>query len=239
MHLLNDTYKESNISSSLLDKKYITGIKDNRDELIKHYINDIETKYHSRYIQKKQQHSQAESNRPDESKNKKKPLTLFDKFLSPTEKKILRSEFPVDVSDESPQFITVNGQTGQWLNRKETTQWKGDLPLKEYTINQCSDPIVVHKKCKETVKYTQQLAVRYLKPSTPEPPGDIVITVKKNRAAPPAPPIILRQMPVRQPTPPPIVIREAPPEVPQAKRKEIRISGKKLPPPPRKVNIIL
>jgi len=54
----------------------------------------------------------------------------------------------------------------------------------------------------------------------------------------PAPPLIIRQQPARPPTPEPLVVREAPPRPPHAVgSKRITISGKRLPPPPRKVVI--
>ena len=55
---------------------------------------------------------------------------------------------------------------------------------------------------------------------------------------PPAPPLVIRQQPARPATPEPLVIREAPPQPPeQVGPKIITISGKRLPPPPRKVVI--
>lgn len=231
--VLEETYYEkSNHSTSLLDKGYITGIKDNRARLINHYISDIENKYHKRYLQKKvHQRRKKESSIRELSDGKK------EMGLSQIEQQILRSRnHPVEISEKSTDTITINGETGRWLNKEESAKWKGDVPLNEYTINHCLRPLVVHKKLKETVEYTQQLAVRYLKPITPDPPGDIVITVNRAKASPPAPPIILRQAPPRQPTPPPIIIREAPPKISQTNRVAITISGKKLPPPPRKVS---
>ena len=54
----------------------------------------------------------------------------------------------------------------------------------------------------------------------------------------PAPPLIIRQQPARAATPEPLVIREAPPEPPApVGPKRITISGKRIPPPPRKVVI--
>jgi len=54
----------------------------------------------------------------------------------------------------------------------------------------------------------------------------------------PAPPLIIRQQPARPATPEPLVVREAPPQPPaQVGRKVITISGKRIPPPPRKVVI--
>ena len=55
---------------------------------------------------------------------------------------------------------------------------------------------------------------------------------------PPPPPLIIRQHPIRARTPSPLIIREKPPnEPPLIGRKIITISGKKCPPPPRKVII--
>lgn len=54
----------------------------------------------------------------------------------------------------------------------------------------------------------------------------------------PAPPLIIRQQPARPTTPEPLIVREAPPIPPQAiGSKRITISGKRIPPPPRKVVI--
>jgi len=54
----------------------------------------------------------------------------------------------------------------------------------------------------------------------------------------PAPPLVIRQQPPRPQTPEPLVLREAPPQPPvQVGRKIITISGKRIPPPPRKVII--
>jgi len=65
-----------------------------------------------------------------------------------------------------------------------------------------------------------------------------VITQQPNFTTGPAPPLIIRQQPPRPETPEPLVIREAPPEPPAPIGiKKITISGKQLPPPPRKVII--
>ena len=58
------------------------------------------------------------------------------------------------------------------------------------------------------------------------------------RRATPPPPLIIRQQPIRPRTPSPLIIREKPPNAPPlVGRKIITISGKKCPPPPRKVII--
>ncbi len=94
------------------------------------------------------------------------------------------------------------------------------------------------KRIDRSIEYVQELAIRYLRPPTPPAPGDIVITMEANVATGPAPPLIIRQQPARASTPEPLVVREAPPQPPPAVgTKRITISGKRLPPPPRKVII--
>jgi hypothetical protein len=84
----------------------------------------------------------------------------------------------------------------------------------------------------------QEIAIRYLRPPTPPPPGEILINQECNTLTPPAPPLIVRQQPPRPDTPEPLVVREAPPAPPEpVGKKVITISGKRLPPPPRKVVI--
>jgi hypothetical protein len=80
--------------------------------------------------------------------------------------------------------------------------------------------------------------IRYLRPPTPPAPGEIVIKQEANILTQPAPPLVIRQQPPRPVTPEPLIIREAPPPAPlPVGRKLITISGKRIPPPPRKVVI--
>lgn len=44
-----------------------------------------------------------------------------------------------------------------------------------YPINVDPQPQIVHRRSEQKLQYTQEVAVRYLKPSTPQPPGDIII----------------------------------------------------------------
>lgn len=114
----------------------------------------------------------------------------------------------------------------------------GPIPIEQYIINEDQYPEVINKQSTQTLQYVQELAIRYLRPPTPPPPGDIVITQEPNLRTAPAPPLIIRQQPARVETPEPLVIREEPPEPPAlVGRKVITISGKRLPPPPRKVII--
>jgi hypothetical protein len=156
--------------------------------------------------------------------------------LSDIETLILRANEPT-VFNESDE-IEVLGQRGIWLNKQEVINWRGLLPISEYKINEDANPEVITKRSLQKLEYIQELAVRYLRPPTPPAPGEIVITQERNILTQPAPPLIIRQQPARPKTPEPLVIREAPPLPPtKIGRKLITISGKRLPPPPRKVVI--
>jgi len=134
--------------------------------------------------------------------------------------------------------ISVFGNKGVWVNKAEVMNWRGDLSINEYVINEDANPEVIMKRVDRTIEYVQELAIRYLRPPTPPAPGDIVITMEANVVTGPAPPLIIRQQPARASTPEPLVVREAPPQPPPAVgTKRITISGKRLPPPPRKVII--
>ena len=109
------------------------------------------------------------------------------------------------------------------MNKKETEEWSGELPLDEYPLNEDENPEVIVKKSSEVLEYVQELAIRYLRPPTPAAPGEILITQEPDTQVGPAPPIIIRQHPPRPETPEPLVIREAPPAPPpHIDRKVIR-----------------
>ena len=157
-------------------------------------------------------------------------------YMSAIEAAILRSTVPIELNET--EEITIQGQRGIWANKNEVVNWRGEMPISAYTINEDNNPEVITKRTHQNIEYLQELAVRYLKPPTPPPPGEIVITQEANILTPPAPPLVIRQQPARPSTPEPLVIREAPPKPPlQVGRKVITISGKRLPPPPRKVVI--
>lgn len=114
--------------------------------------------------------------------------------------------------------------------------WSKQANLNEYELNQDLNPEIIKKSCFTNLELIQELCVRYLKPPTPPPAGEILIVQEQNKQTPPAPPLVVRQVPARPRTPQPLVVREAPPEAPKPQGvKLIRISGKHLPPPPRKV----
>ena len=96
----------------------------------------------------------------------------------------------------------------------------------------------MNKRPSQQIEFVQEMGIRYLKPPTPAPPGEILIRQSPNVLTGPAPPLIIRQPPLRPHTPEPLVIREAPPQPPpHLGPKHISIPGKRIPPPPRKVVI--
>jgi hypothetical protein len=162
--------------------------------------------------------------------------TLEASAFSQIEAAILSANRPIDISEN--EVITVNGQTGLWSNKSEVVNWRGAIPITDYVINEDQNPEVVRKRTDQVLQYEHEIAVRYLRPPTPPPPGEIHINLEKNIPTAPAPPLVIRQQPPRPETPTPLVIREAPPKPPsQIGQKMITISGKRIPPPPRKVVI--
>jgi len=156
--------------------------------------------------------------------------------FSQIEAAIMNATRPFEISET--ETITVAGQTGIWANRAEVSAWRGAIPISQYQINEDSNPEIISKRSDQALVYEQEVAVRYLRPPTPPPPGEILIRQEKNIPTPPAPPLVIRQQPPRPETPAPLVVREAPPRPPAAVgAKVITISGKRLPPPPRKVII--
>ncbi len=124
------------------------------------------------------------------------------------------------------------------MNKSEIINWKGDLALDNYDINDDPNPEIILKKPDYQLEYTQQYSIRYLRPPTPPSPSTIYITKQSDLPTNPAPPLIIRQQPLRVSTPKPIVLREHPPAPPKpVKPIYITIPGKRAPPPPRRVVI--
>lgn len=161
---------------------------------------------------------------------------IDESILSKTELKILRSNEPIDINET--EVVTVLGQTGVLINKEEIDEWKGDLNIADYVINEDRNPQIITKKLTKQTEYIQELCIQYLRPPTPPAPGELIINQENDIPTPPAPPLILRQQPLRAATPEPLILREAPPKPPTpVGRVKITISGKRLPPPPRKVVI--
>lgn len=107
-----------------------------------------------------------------------------------------------------------------------------------YKINFDPNPQIIRKQANDAVTYKQEVAVRYLRPPTPPPPGPLIIKEVRNPALPAAPPIVIRQRPPRPATPPPLIIRERPPQPPpQLAPKVVTKPLPPPPPPPRRVII--
>lgn len=151
------------------------------------------------------------------------------KYVSKIEQAILNSKEPLKLSEEDNEVISVLGHKGVWLNKNETLNWNGPKPLNEYKINQDNNPEIIKKYYDKPIEYKQDILVRYLKPPTPPPPGDIVIMHRPSHLGPSneqhkeLPPIIIRQQEARAPTPEPIVIREAPPPMPNENENVIKL----------------
>jgi hypothetical protein len=87
--------------------------------------------------------------------------------------RIVNSSVPLDVS--TTETVTVHGETGILANREDISNWNGPVALSEYPINEDPNPEIVHKKSDHQISYVQEVAIRYLKPPTPPPPGDVII----------------------------------------------------------------
>jgi hypothetical protein len=156
-------------------------------------------------------------------------------YFSEIENKIYKSTNPIDTNET--EEITINGYKGLWLNKSEILNWSGHLPISQYPINDDQNPKIVRKLSDKKCTYEQDIAIRYLRPPTPPPPGDILIKEELQVPDQPAPPLIIRQQPPRPITPPPLVIREAPPLPPTPVPRKVITIERKVPPPPRKVII--
>lgn len=181
--------------------------------------------------------------KPDFSNNglkKKSHLqTNYDnEGCSNIEKLIINSIEPVDKTEKDE--IELFGHYGKLLNNLEESEWKNEIPLKDYPLNLDPSPVIIVKKqSQKQIEQIQSLAIRYLKPPTPQIPGDIIIMQEASVLTDSAPPLIIRQQQLKTETPEPLIIREAPPQMPNYSRTNLNITlrGKKLSPPPRKVII--
>jgi len=155
-----------------------------------------------------------------------------------TEKILQSNSVPVDLTSCETEPITIQGHSGIWVNKSDERNWNSFVPINQYPVNDDYSPTVLRKTTNQQINYTQEYAIRYLRPPTPQQPGDILIVQDKAVLPPPAPPFVIRQQPPRPSTPEPLILREFPPKLPEVVQQQtIRVSGKKLPPPPRKVII--
>lgn len=159
-----------------------------------------------------------------------------EQILSDIELKILRSTVPLEF--DKLDDIRYKNRNFLLLNKHEIKNWNEKNNLEQYPVNEDSEPFLINKKPTNQLEYVQKLAIRYLRPPTPKSPYPIVIKQSADTCMPPAPPLVIRVKPSESKTPEPLIIREHPPQPPtKFDKKLITVSGKKLPPPPRKVII--
>lgn len=139
---------------------------------------------------------------------------------------------------EQQPVIEVNGEKGVWINKHESDNWNGEIPLSEYKVNVDRNPQIIQKKAETELNYNQEIGIRYLKPPTPFG-GEIIINELPAENEEQGPPVIIRQIPsANKSNTAPKIYRETPPEAPRRVDPLIvKIPGKKLPPPPRKMII--
>jgi hypothetical protein len=110
--------------------------------------------------------------------------------------------------------------------------------LTSVPVNVDPNPEIINKPNAQTVNYTQNVSLKFLKPPSPPAPGDITVRQEPDVQAPPLSPILIQQNPKSPPPvkPPARVIRERPPIPPPAiPPLTVTLPGRVLPPPPRKV----
>ena len=94
-------------------------------------------------------------------------------YLSEIEKEILRSSAPIKLTEQDE--ISVFGETGLWANKLEVLNWKSDLPIESYKLNEDHNPEIITKHLKESIENIHEIAVRYLKPPSPLYSDEIII----------------------------------------------------------------
>jgi hypothetical protein len=74
-------------------------------------------------------------------------------YLSEVEAAILRSNVPINLNETDE--ITVLGQRGIWANKAEVANWKGVVPISQYSINEDGSPQVITKRTEQRLTYVQ------------------------------------------------------------------------------------
>lgn len=70
---------------------------------------------------------------------------------------ILDSLYPIELIEDLNPVIEINGEKGIWINKKEETQWKSDIPIEQYPINQDPMPELVSKSSCQKLVYDQEI----------------------------------------------------------------------------------
>jgi hypothetical protein len=111
-----------------------------------------------------------------------------------------------------------NIQNGSIYVAGSNSRLNPNIPLDQYNLQVDPNPIIIKKKPEGRVTLTQNVSLKFLKPPTPEQPGDITIRQEPDIQEPPLPPLHIIQKPERNniETPEPLVYREKPPKPPSA-----------------------
>lgn len=78
------------------------------------------------------------------------------------------------VSNESEE-VNALGHRGILLNKSQVQNWSGPVSINQYRLNDDPNPEVITKVSSQPVEYNQDIQVKYLRPPTPAPHGDIII----------------------------------------------------------------
>lgn len=138
-------------------------------------------------------------------------------------------------TQNSQNLQLVSQATGQCNTNNNITDYASSSSstvnaIEQYPLNQDSNPEHIHRHNNDRITYRQDVAIRYLQPPTPPPPGPVIIREIRAPQPPEAPPLVIRQRHPVPVTPPPIIIRERPPVPPPMEPP--RIVNKYLPAPP-------
>jgi len=153
-------------------------------------------------------------------------------YNSQIEQQVISARQPIQVQER--EQIQAGPYRGIYLNKQEVEQFRGPIPVEQYKINEDPNPEVIRKRL-DKLRYTQEVAVRYLQPPAAPRPGDLIIR-ERHAQIPPAPPVVLRQEACQAKTPEPLVYREQPPRRPAAiPPQTVEVEGAPIPPPARRV----
>lgn len=77
--------------------------------------------------------------------------------------------------DGQNKLVNVNGITGVLVNKDEIENWRGEIPLNEYPINNDPNPVIIRKQLTSSPQTVfQDVIIRYLEPPLSQQ-GEIII----------------------------------------------------------------
>jgi hypothetical protein len=155
--------------------------------------------------------------------------------FSSYENRVLNAQTPLPITET--EEITVNNVRGIFANKKEVNAWRGEVPIEQYQYHNDPQPEVIRKRIgRQTLNQVNEIKV--LKPCDVKPAGDIIVEQLADKRHGPAPPVHVVVPGRKTFAKEPITVHEIAPQPPsEIPEKRITISGKMLPPPPRKVII--